>query len=194
MFYRHSESYGAYPKVADIYQSDLLVNGSGVVTGYFLRNISTGVLSIPSFEQYGDDLYGFSDTVQKFINSSAEEGIKHIIIDLQQNSGGEVVLAFDTFSRFFPKNEPFAGSRRRSHEMSRILGNATTAWWGSLDPNSNDDDVLNDWYEGLADEWVITPRLNVETKKNFHDWAEYAGPRHNLGDEFTVLVGHSSPA
>ncbi|KAH8204368.1 hypothetical protein TruAng_001419 [Truncatella angustata] len=178
---------GAYPAKADIYQSDLLVNGSGVVTGYFLRDISTGVLSIPTFEQYGEELYDFSDTVQTFIDSSVTENIKHIVIDLQQNAGGDVVLALDTFARFFPQKQPFAGSRRRSHELGRVLGNATTTWWTSLDPNSDDADVVDNWYEGLADEWVITPRLNAATKKNFHDWEEYAGPRPYLGDWFTLV-------
>ncbi|KAI1878447.1 uncharacterized protein JN550_000629 [Neoarthrinium moseri] len=183
----NSISFGAYPEKPDIYQPDLLVNGSGVVTGYFLPDISTGVLSLPTFKQYGDELYAFSETVQKFIDGAVKKKIDHVVIDLQQNSGGDVVLAFDTFSRFFPEKGPFAGSRRRGHEMGRVLGNATTTWWSRLDPNSDNDEDVDDWWEGLADEWIITPRLKAETRRNFQDWEDYAGPKKYLGDDFTVL-------
>lgn len=42
-------SYGAFPS-ADIVQPDLGVVGAGVVTGYFYKDISTGVLSLPTFD------------------------------------------------------------------------------------------------------------------------------------------------
>lgn len=178
--------YGAYPQNPDINQSEALV---GKVAGYYLRDISTGVLSINSFNLYGDDLKSFTQTVQNFIDSAKNEKIDHVIIDLQQNLGGKLGLAFDTFSRFFPDKTPFAGSRRRSHAMSRILGNVTTSWWSTLNPASNDSKIVDEWWDGLVDEWVITPRLKAqETRKHFHDWEEYAGPKEYLGDAFTLSV------
>jgi hypothetical protein len=43
-------SYGAFPKHPDVVQPDLGVLGGGVVTGYFYEDISTGVLSLPTFD------------------------------------------------------------------------------------------------------------------------------------------------
>ncbi len=42
-------SNGAFPAKADIVQADLGVVNAGIVTGYFLDDISTGVLSLPTF-------------------------------------------------------------------------------------------------------------------------------------------------
>jgi len=42
------DSFGAFPD-ADIVQPDLGLFGTGVVTGYFYEEISTGVLSLPTF-------------------------------------------------------------------------------------------------------------------------------------------------
>jgi hypothetical protein len=180
------ESFGAYPSNPDIVQTDLLVNGGGVVTGYFLEDISTGVLSIPTFEQYGDGIGNFSSTVAEFIQGAKDKKLQKVIIDLQQNPGGTVVLAYDTFAQFFPQTEPFAGSRRRSHPLANVVGTVTTAWWDTLDPN--DATEVDDWEIGITDEWVITPRLNAETGKNFENWDEYAGPKTTLGDQFSLVV------
>ncbi|KAK7996826.1 3-deoxy-7-phosphoheptulonate synthase [Apiospora arundinis] len=181
----YDESYHAYPKHADVHQADLLVNGGGVVTGYYLHELSTGVLSLPTFSQYGDYLSNFTKSVQEFVEGAAKNNLSKIIIDLQQNSGGQVVLVMDTFLQFFPGREPFAGSRRRSHRLGNIVGNATTAWWNTLNATSDEDS--SDWEAGLVDEWVITPRVNTETRRNFANWEEYAGPKHYLGDEFSLV-------
>ena len=87
----------AYPDHPDIHQPDLYPNGGGFLTGYFFKNTSTAVLSIPTFQMYGDDIKGFSDTVEDFIQRSKAEGLTKIVIDLQQNLGGDTLLAVDTF-------------------------------------------------------------------------------------------------
>ena len=175
-------SSGAYPAYADILQPDLSVEGGGVVTGYFLNDTSTGVLSLPSFNQYDWYIGNFSDTVARFIVGAKAANLSRVIIDLQQNSGGTIDLAFDTFKQFFPDIDPFAGSRRRSHQLANVLGAATTAFWDSLPVN-------NDTYDAFAaDEWVITDRLNAITGMNFTSWEEYFGPLMDNGDTFSLVV------
>lgn len=171
---------GAYPANPDVYDTN------GIVAGYFLNDISTGVLSIPTFDISSDSLDDFTDTVQGFINSAAENSLDRIVVDLQRNSGGLTLLALDTFFRFFPHLQTFAGSRSRSHELGNIIGNVTTNWFGSLDPYN--DTQYDDWIENISNDWVITPRLNAETGKNFQNWQEYAGNRSAFGDHFTVVV------
>ena len=87
----------AYPSTADIYQPSLYPSGGGFLTGYYLRSIFTAVLSIPTFQMLGDDIQTFSDTVGNFLNSSHTNGMTKIVIDLQQNLGGDELLAMDTF-------------------------------------------------------------------------------------------------
>lgn len=176
----------AYPDDPVIVQKDLSIQGGGVITGYFLDDNSTGVLSIPSFSQIGWDIGNFSESISDFITQAQDAGISRVIIDLQQNYGGQAELAFVTFKQFFPDLYPFAGSRRRSHELANVLGSAITGFWNSL--SLEDESQQARKYQDIADEWVVTPRLNAETGKNFTSWSEYFGPRAYKGDNFSLTV------
>ena len=88
----------AYPAVADVVQKDL--GDTGFVTGYFLRDISTAVLSIPTFQTYNQNsTEAFSEVVSQFLLSSQKAGMTKVLIDLQQNTGGDTLLAVDTFKQ-----------------------------------------------------------------------------------------------
>ena len=172
----------AYPKNTDIYQPGLYPYGGGFLTGYFLKNISTAVLSIPSFDMSGDDIQTFSDTVQKFLNASHTAGMKTVLIDLQQNLGGDTLLAIDTFKHFFPSNDTFRGSRLRAHATADTIGNTFTTYYATnRSPNGSVYDALS------ASDWVSTDRLNAETSQNFTSWAEFFGPHEYNGDSFTTV-------
>lgn len=105
-------SWGAdygYPD-PDIFQEDLGTFGGGWVSGYLLTNSSVAVLSIPSFQASGSSVNEFSDAVTRFLNASKKAGMKKVVIDLQQNSGGVALLAYDTFKQFFPTILPVSSS------------------------------------------------------------------------------------
>lgn len=178
----------AYPTNPDIVQPALSVTGGGYLTGYLLNDSAIGVLSLPSFQEYGDVVGTFADTIQEFINRTQIAGLEKIIIDLQQNAGGSPLLAFDTFTRFFPNIEPFAGSRRRVHELANVLGGATTEFWLSLtkDNETYDYDIYHDAY--AADEWVIADRINAATNQSFQSWQQYQGPVVVNADDFSFTV------
>ena len=72
---------------------------TGVITGYFLNHTSTAVLSIPSFYAYGDAVVSFSDTIGEFLRRSKQAGMTKVVIDVQQNGGGDTLLAVDAFKR-----------------------------------------------------------------------------------------------
>ena len=172
----------AYPNNTDIYQPGLYPDGGGFLTGYFLKNISTAVLSIPTFDMSGDDIQTFSDTVQKFLNASHAADMKTVLIDLQQNLGGDTLLAVDTFKHFFPSNDTFRGSRLRAHPTADIIGNTfTTYYTTSQSANSSTYDALS------ASDFVSTDRLNAETGRNFTSWGEFFGPHEYNGDTFTTV-------
>jgi hypothetical protein len=67
----------------------------GVVTGHFLQDASIGLLGIMSFQAYGDPVADLSNIVAKFLQRSKEAELKPILFDVQQNFGGNALLAFD---------------------------------------------------------------------------------------------------
>ncbi|KAF7956395.1 hypothetical protein EAE96_003736 [Botrytis aclada] len=172
----------AYPEIPDVAQEDLGTYGDGVVSGYFLNSTSVSVLSIPSFDVDGDAIFSFQQTVSQFINQTQAAGLKKVVIDLQQNYGGQSLLAIDTFKQFFPNIDPFAGSRMRAHASADVLGKTLTPYWDDLAENDEAKYVL------AADEWVITNRINADTNRNFTNWQEFFGPNQYNGDNFTNVA------
>jgi len=88
-----------YPVTADLLQPDLSIYGGGVLTAYFNNDTSTAVLSIPSFTEYGDATSTFQTFIYYFLSNATSRGMKSILIDVQQNPGGNFLLAVDTFKQ-----------------------------------------------------------------------------------------------
>ncbi|KAK1990787.1 peptidase S41 family protein [Colletotrichum falcatum] len=178
------DSQHAFPGDPDVAQARLDAAGDGgVVTGYFYDDISTAVLSIPHFDQYGEDIGSFSEAVDDFVSGARNRSLGRLVVDLSGNYGGSSGLAFLLLRTLFPGIEPFAGSRRRSHELGNVLGSATTRAWQDL-PTATDDEAA-DKSSLVADEWVIATRLNADTGRNYSSWEEYQGPLTYNGDGFT---------
>lgn len=150
--------------------------------GYLLNTSATSVLSIPSFDMFGEALSTAQTAVNQFINMSKLGNVEKIVIDLQQNTGGEVLLAFDVFKRFFPNIDPYGASRMRAHHAADVMGNSLTDYYAGLSTSSPDYETL------AADEWIATPRLNAETGVNFTSWTEFYGSYEYNGDSFTAKV------
>jgi hypothetical protein len=178
-------SYGAFPSKPNVAQYDLGLYHDGLVSGYFYEDISTGVLSIPSFDAVPDSIGNWSDAVAYFIGNASNAGLQKVVIDLERNYGGATLLAYLTFKLFFPELEPFGGSRRRSFDMANTIGSATTQWWDSL--NEEDDADRYTKYDQAANEWVITDRINAANGRNFSGWLEYQGPVVDNGDDFSLV-------
>ena len=65
---------------------------------FFLNEPSLGVLSIPEFTSTDDNaVTSFLNTVKYFVRQSKKEGLKRLIIDVQQNTGGSPLLAIEVF-------------------------------------------------------------------------------------------------
>ena len=101
--------------------------------------------------------------------------------DLQQNSGGSALFAFDTFKQFFPTLDHCGGSRLRTHDSVNVMGDILTEYWNSLTQ------VDDDYYNLAADDWVSLDRINANTNRNFASWAEFYGPWSANGDSFTTI-------
>jgi hypothetical protein len=175
-------NHDAYPLVPDVTQKDLGTYGGGFVSGYFLRESSIAVLSIPSFDARDEGITDFSNAVQDFLQKSQAAGMNKVVIDLQQNFGGVTMLAYDTFKQFFPTIDPYGGSRLRAQDSTNIIGGAMTKYFETLDENDEA------YYDLLANEWVASKRLNADTDQPFVSWEEEFGPHQSNGDRFTTTV------
>ncbi|CAK4035021.1 peptidase s41 family [Lecanosticta acicola] len=173
----------AYPSDTISYQQDLGLFTDGALTGYFLAESSTAVLSLPTFEQYGDAVDTFSQAVTDFINNATQRKATNVIIDLQQNPGGAVPLAFSTFDSFFPNARPFSGSRMRSHHDANVLGQTFTSKAQTLGSDLSNENAP--YVEGS--EWTVTNRINAVTGSNFTSWGQYSGPQNFDGDTFFLV-------
>ncbi|PLN77320.1 hypothetical protein BDW42DRAFT_177124 [Aspergillus taichungensis] len=170
----------AYPRTPDVMQPGLSINDQGLLRGYFLNESSLAVLTIPQFVPHGRKPNSFIATVRQFLQRSRRAGLRKVVIDLQQNSGGQPLLALEIFRLFFPFIDPSAASRRRAHPMADALGSTLTPYWQNLTTNSSAYSAL------LTNEWVVASRLNADTDQNFTSWDDYFYSPASYGrDHFT---------
>ncbi len=107
------------------------------------------------------------------------------MIDLQQNTGGQVLLALDTFRRFFPNIEPFAGSQMRASGPAEVMGRTLTQYFDQLETTDPDYPIF------VVDEWVSSARLSAKTGSNFTSWGEFFGPIASGNNAVTSTVSHA---
>ncbi|CAF9937758.1 hypothetical protein IMSHALPRED_000535 [Imshaugia aleurites] len=176
-----SWSYAPFPSNPVVAQPNLGLQNGGVVTGYFLNDGITAVLSIPSFEVTGEAALSFSSTIGNFISQTKAAGLTRIIIDLQRNQGGSDLLAIDAFKQFFPSTDAFNGARLRANDFGDALGNTFTTYFNTQQLNESFYDALS------ADIWVASVYLNAATGANFTSWPEFFGPHPDHGDLFTTI-------
>ncbi|KAL3476584.1 hypothetical protein BJX99DRAFT_258333 [Aspergillus californicus] len=168
----------AYPTPEPALQG--VPDDAGLPRMFFLNDSSIAVLSITGFSAYGDAVSQFVDTVKAFLTRSKEAGLKKVVIDVQQNRGGQPLLAIEVFRMFFPSLDPFAGSHRRAHPFADALGDIITPYWKNLTRNSSD------YYYLSTNEWVIANRLNPQTEEKYTSWDEYFLSTTTYdGDNFT---------
>ncbi|TDZ29073.1 Peptidase S41 family protein ustP [Colletotrichum spinosum] len=181
----YDTSFTAFPQITGVKTDNLSNYGANIVTGYFFEDMSTGVLSVPHFDHYEDDLGEFGDLVMEFMDGAEDKGLAHAVIDLQKNSGGSTASALLLFRELFPGVDPFAGSQRRTHESADFLGSATTHMYQELSAGTGDDRDVS--LSLVADEWTIVTRLSAATGANFSSWEEYRGPRRQRDDDFSLV-------
>lgn len=157
----------AYPD-PDVWQDNL--TKTGYTTGYFLREQSLAVLSIPTFYADEASIDSFTDTVSEFLTKAKAAGMSKVLVDLQQNEGGDFLMAYSAFKQFFPSIVPFAGSNIRSHPLANVVGSTLISYWDSRD----DDDYYHQ--AGSADEWIALTHIDATTGQNFTSWQALYGP------------------
>lgn len=183
-------SSGAFPEQVDVIQASVGDSVTRYVTGYLLNGTMNAALSLPTFYASNTSVDDFSGAVQEFLSKSKTAGFEKIIVDVQQNDGGDALLAYNTFRQFFPDREPFGGSNMRISPFINTTGSIINAWY-SEQPISGDN------YSEYANlDWVVTNRINSASGQYFSSWADFYGPypgstasstateRYNISDPF----------
>uniref|UniRef100_A0A8H7N2W7 Tail specific protease domain-containing protein n=1 Tax=Bionectria ochroleuca TaxID=29856 RepID=A0A8H7N2W7_BIOOC len=174
--------FDSYPADPVVMQQNFTEGGT--VSGYFLTDQSTGVLSLPTFAM--DKPVSFSDAVSSFIKKAKEAGMKKIVIDLSGNGGGNVLLGYDVFKQFFPAIEPRLAWRTRASPSLNTIGSLMTRISGDDGSVFPEELILSAWHKS-----AIFAAINAEftLDTNYTKWAswnEFYGPHQIYGDNFTT--------
>ncbi|KAJ4346780.1 uncharacterized protein N0V89_010712 [Didymosphaeria variabile] len=99
------------------------------LAGYFVDTGAgkVGVLMVQTFdveagEGNNDEAREFQAVVQEYISQAKDQKVDKHIIDVRTNGGGKILLGYDLFLQFFPKEQPQLLSRWRGHKGSELFG------------------------------------------------------------------------
>ncbi|CAG8972123.1 hypothetical protein HYALB_00008128 [Hymenoscyphus albidus] len=172
-------------------------------TGYFLNDSSIAVLVLPTFDYDGKAIDSFDLTIANFLKQSRSAILEKVVIDLQQDSGGQSLLAIAAFRHFFPNIDPYVGSRMRAHPAAYVMGKSINDIFVDIingpDPSTTADDETTDedaitLKEILyADEFVSSERINANTGKLFSNWDAFFGPNATTLDDQDAVVDDLEP-
>lgn len=120
------------------YPTPILMASDGVVAGFYLDGAGyedVAVITLLSFESRSS--YEFQAVVQNFLAKARTDGKTKLVVDLQANGGGSIVLGYDFFKQLFPDMEPDGYSRWRLNDgflgLARSISSnpfAERSWFG----------------------------------------------------------------
>jgi hypothetical protein len=169
---------------ASLYPYPVVKHSKNFVGGYFLNGTDVAVLSIPSFDaNEAEDRIEFQKVVQTFFAKCVKEGKQKLVIDLQANGGGKIILAYDTFKQLFPSLEPYGASNLRAHESANIIGQQRSNLDGEIPTDDFTDQVNAD-----TDEWYDYRASLDANNKPYSGWKDMYGPVDNGYGNFTHLL------
>ena len=144
---------------------------------------------VPSFATANSHAVTFQIAAAKFIKQARADNKTKIVIDLTFNGGGNTLLPYDLFKRFFPSEQPYGASRLRAGTAASIwaqsLGAIPSATFQKLvsAPNATDLPVaaIGD-YDYLV--WLD------DQNAQFASASEYFPTNVFNGDNFSALSRH----
>ncbi|KIX98056.1 uncharacterized protein Z520_06135 [Fonsecaea multimorphosa CBS 102226] len=164
------------------YPSAAVISSDGQVAGYFLDDApSVAILAVHSMSETAQ--LSVQQTVARFLQQCRQANKTHLIVDLTQNPGGTVGLAYDIFKQLFPSIQPYLGAQLRAQEQANILGQFYTTALQQAE-QENDIDLSNDVIlQGIYSAFDATSIYN-DSGLPFPSWADYFGPVQVHGDNF----------
>lgn len=164
-----------------------------LIGGYYLEDeySDVAVLSVPSFVGI-DAQEAFQSTAEKFLAAAKAAGKKKLVVDLQANGGGTILLGYDLYKLLFPSGFGHAAADRiRAFESIDLLGKKFSEVAEGI-PRQLVTEEENATLWALEND-VVSSLLNYQSDtdtegKNFPSWEAKFGPAPPLkGDNFTNL-------
>lgn len=163
------------------YPSPVVISSDGQVSGYYLEgegHESTAVLSLLSFEPNSMD--EFQAKIAQFLAQAKRDGKTKLVLDLQANGGGFILLGYDLFRQLFPnivqngytrwkESDSFmAIAHTYSEEIDAALASnsspsrATINDYQTSFPYQSDLNITNDPFETFADKFAPATYENTK--------------------------------
>ncbi|OAL36003.1 hypothetical protein AYO20_04664 [Fonsecaea nubica] len=167
-----------------LYPSAVAISDDGTLSGYFLdQEPGVAVLAIHEISEAAQA--STQQTLANFLQQCRDANKTHLIIDVSQNPGGTIPVAYDIFKQLFPTIEPYLGAQMRAHDQANVLGEYYTPLVEQAEEqeavaNITDPVVL----AGIFSPFDATSVLN-DSGQAFASWDEYFGPVQVHGDKFT---------
>ncbi|KAI9154940.1 Peptidase S41 family protein ustP [Paramyrothecium foliicola] len=160
----------SFPQDPIVMEDGFGVGGS--LSGYILKDVSVGVLSVPSFAP--TDASTFHSAVADFIKKAKAAKVKKVVIDLSGNGGGRLYLGYLTFKQFFPGVQPGLLVRSRATPQTHTYGRFATAVSVFDSPGGADASVVYNAEDSLKPDGT-----------GWGDYNELFGPVNMHNDNFT---------
>lgn len=124
------------------YPTPILTTHDGAVSGYYLDGdqSNTAVLAIRDFDPGSPA--EFQAIVHDFLLQAKKAGKQKMVLDLQGNGGGVILLAYDLFRQFFPKMQEDGLSRWRLNDDLLAMARATSDKLKGFNGHTSDDMTL----------------------------------------------------
>ncbi|KAG5962543.1 hypothetical protein E4U58_003836 [Claviceps cyperi] len=156
----------------------------GTVTGYYLKGQGLDDVAVLTVSSFGpSSAVEFQAVIMDFLSECKDAGKKKLVVDLQNNGGGALMLGYDFFRQLFPKTVQEGNSRwklSKSHlETARVVSDMVK----NVDASSGDSDLIE-----LGETWLnFRHDMNV-TNNNFLTFSDKFSPHALEGTDYSALM------
>ena len=160
------------------YPEPIVYHSQGYVAGFLLPDSDVAVLVMTAFSganetRSTEDQEEHQSVIEEFLLDCKKQNRTKLIVDLSINSGGHVFSGIDAFKQFFPRVEPYGGSRMRSTPLVQYMGNIFSQ-------------------AGIYNKTVYpiysTASASDTNNMKFPTWADMGGPFTFHGDNFLAVT------
>lgn len=165
-----------------------IISDDGIIAGYFPdEEPDLAVLAISSFGPQ-DPLVGstqFSNVVRMFLASAQSAGRTRLAIDLRDNPGGQITLAYDLFAQLFPSILPYGATNFHAVPFFDDLGRIVSQYYSNVTEETASPEDCYGTY--ASPPYNYRNFLDMDNRE-FTSWDDFYGPKEHYGDNFTSIV------
>ncbi|KAG5999430.1 hypothetical protein E4U43_002083 [Claviceps pusilla] len=160
----------------------------GTVTGYYLAGqglSDVAVLTLKSFKP--DSPAEFQAVITDFLSGAKDAGKKKLVVDLQNNGGGLILLGYDFFRQLFPKTVQDGNSRWKLTKTMSMAAGVISETVKHLNSGQDDDNDLIT----LAEIWLNYRHDMNTSNQNFLTLQDKFSPHVYKNTQYTNLMRYN---